>query len=67
MRPLLLACAFSILASPLFPQGETGPSLTIRFVDGTSRFHVGEVIPVELSFKAAAAHGFELAEPEPTN
>lgn len=60
MRPLLLACAFLILASPLFPQGETGPSLTIRFVDGTSRFHVGEVIPVELSFKAAVPEAYDM-------
>jgi hypothetical protein len=53
MKPLRLAFAALILASPLFAQNESGVSLTIRFADGTSRFHVGEIIPLELSFHAS--------------
>jgi hypothetical protein len=30
----------------LLAQNENGVSLMIRFADGTSRFHVGEIIPV---------------------
>lgn len=50
-----------ILASPLLSQDESGASLTIRFADGTSRFHVGEVIAVELSFKAALSATYDMS------
>lgn len=59
MRPFLLASAFLILASPLIPQDELGASLTIRF-DGTNWFHVGEIIPVELSFKVALPGTYDM-------
>jgi hypothetical protein len=54
MKPLRLAHTVLFLAVPLFAQQESAVSLTIRFVDGTSHFHTGEVIPIELSFKAPA-------------
>src|SRR6266481_1327247 len=54
MKPLRLALTVLTLAVPLFAQQESAVSLTIRFVDGTRRFHTGEVIPIELSFKAPA-------------
>ena len=60
MRAFLLPSAFLILASPLLPQDEIAASLTIRFVDGTNRFHVGEMIPVELSFKAALPETYDM-------
>jgi uncharacterized protein (DUF58 family) len=53
MKSLWLTFAVLILASSVFPQDEGGASLTIRFVDGTNRFHVGEIIPLELSFQPA--------------
>jgi len=43
------------------PQEENGASLTIRFADGTSRFHVGELIPVELSLKAAVPDTYDMS------
>jgi hypothetical protein len=52
MKPLRLTLAVLIMAVPLFGHQESGVSLTIRFVNGTSRFHVGEVVPIELSFRA---------------
>jgi hypothetical protein len=61
MRLLLLACAFLILATPLFPQEDKTASLTIRFADGSSRFHVGEIIPVELSFVAAVPEVYDMS------
>ena len=67
MRPLRLTSAVPILlfatlvlTSSLPAQEENGASLTIRFADGTSRFHVGEVIPVELSFKASAPDTYDM-------
>lgn len=61
MRPLLLASAFLILATPVFPQEEISASLTIRFVDGTNRFHVGEIIPVELAFRASVPVTYDMS------
>lgn len=55
MKPLRLIFAALILTSPLLAQNESGASLTIRFADGTNRFHVGEIIPVELLFKPSVA------------
>jgi hypothetical protein len=60
MKPLRLALAALILASPLFAQNESGVSLTIRFADGTSRFHVGEIIPLELSFHASIPDMYDM-------
>jgi len=60
MKPLRLALAALILASPLFAQDESGVSLTIRFADGTSRFHVGEIIPLELSFHASIPDMYDM-------
>lgn len=62
MKPLRLIFAALILASPLLAQDESCVSLTIRFADGTSRFHVGEIIPIELSFKASipGTHDMEM-------
>ena len=60
MKPLRLIFAALILASPLLAQNESGVSLTIRFADGTHRFHVGEIIPVELSFKASIPDMYDM-------
>jgi hypothetical protein len=60
MKPLRLTFAALILASPLFAQNESGVSLTIRFADGTSRFHVGEIIPLELSFHASIPDRYDM-------
>jgi hypothetical protein len=37
-----------------------GASLTILFASGTSVFHVGEVIPVELSFTASLPDTYDM-------
>ena len=60
MKPLRLIFAALILASPLLAQDESGVSLTIRFADGSSRFYVGEIIPVELSFKASILDMYDM-------
>jgi hypothetical protein len=60
MKPLRLTFTLFLLASPLCAQSESGVSLTIRFADGTSRFHVGEIIPVELSFKASIPDMYDM-------
>jgi hypothetical protein len=60
MKLLRLALAALILASPLFAQNESGVSLTIRFADGTSRFCVGEIIPLELSFHASIPDMYDM-------
>lgn len=39
---------------------DSAVSLTIRFASGTSQFHVGEVIPLELAFSASAPRTFEM-------
>src|SRR5437016_12140707 len=60
MKPLRLIFAALVFAPPLFAQNESGVSLTIRFADGTSRFHVGEIIPIELSFKASIPGTYDM-------
>ncbi len=52
MKLLRLTLTALILAAPLSGQQEGSVSLTIGFADAKSRFHVGEVITMELSFKA---------------
>jgi hypothetical protein len=49
-----------VLSSPLCAQHDGAVSLTIRFEDLASRFHVGEVIPIELSFKASVEGPYEM-------
>jgi HEAT repeat protein len=60
VKPLLLALTAVILAVPLYPQEDSGASLTIRFADGTSLFHVGEIIPIELSFRASSSDAYDM-------
>jgi hypothetical protein len=60
MRHSLLAFAALMLALPLFAQNESGVSLTIRFADSTSRFHVGEIIPIELAFRASIPGKYDM-------
>jgi hypothetical protein len=60
MKSLRLIFAVLIFASPLFAQDESGVSLTVRFADGASRFHVGEIIPIELSFKASIPGTYDM-------
>lgn len=47
------------VAGRAFPQGDAA-SLTIRFAAGTSQFHIGEVIPIELSFTASLGDTYDL-------
>jgi hypothetical protein len=60
MRHSLLTFAALMLALPLFAQNESGVSLTIRFADSTSRFHVGEIIPIELAFRASIPGKYDM-------
>jgi HEAT repeat protein len=60
MKLLRRALTALIFALPLYAQQDSAASLTIRFVDGTSRFHVGEVISIELSFKASISGMYDL-------
>lgn len=43
----------------LVPQ-EGGAAFTIRFAGGTNQFHVGEVIPIELSFSASVPDTYDI-------
>src|SRR5271154_1796926 len=61
MNFLRLILVALILATPLFAQQESGASLTISFPDGVTRFHVGEIIPVELCFKALIPEAYEMS------
>jgi hypothetical protein len=58
---LCLALVALILPSGLFAQEENGASLIIRFADGASRFHVGEIIPIELSFRACIPEMYDMS------
>jgi HEAT repeat protein len=67
MKPLRLTSAVQaltlatlVLTSSLSAQEESHVSLTIGFAEGTSKFHVGEVIPVELSFKASTSDTYDM-------
>jgi hypothetical protein len=52
MKTLRVTLAALFLASPLFAQNKGEADLTIRFASGANRFHVGEIVPLELSFRA---------------
>jgi hypothetical protein len=54
----LLIVLFAV-AGRSFSQGEAA-SLTIHFASGTSTFHAGEVIPIELSFTASLPGAYDL-------
>lgn len=54
----LLIVLFAV-AGRAFSQGEAA-SLTIHFAGGTSNFHVGEVIPIELSFTASLPDAYDM-------
>ncbi len=58
---LALVLTISALAAPLHAQGDDGASLTISFANGTTTFHVGEIIPVELSFRALAPDTYDIS------
>jgi len=53
------ARAQELPASEISAQQNGGASLSIRFADGGSRFHVGEIIPIELSFSASLPDVFQ--------
>src|SRR5260370_22413497 len=48
-----------VVAGRSFSQGEAA-SLTIHFAGGTSTFHAGEVIPIELSFAASLPDDYDM-------
>lgn len=54
MKSLRLTLVAFVLVLPLsiHAQEDGGVSLTISFPDGMSQFHVGEAIPIDLSFRA---------------
>jgi len=60
VRPFLLGLVALVLAAPLHPQEDSGASLTIRFASVTNLFHVGEVIPIELSFRASISGMYDM-------
>ena len=44
---------------PTFGQQDTAASLTIGFANGQTRYHVGEIIPLELAFAASTENTYE--------
>lgn len=61
MKFLRLALATLVLVVPLSLHAQQdGVSFTISFSDGISRFHVGEVIPIELSFRALVPDAYDM-------
>ena len=60
MKPLRLALTLLMSVLSLRAQQDRGVSLTIRFVDGTNRFHVGEVVPIELLFRASISKTYDM-------
>jgi hypothetical protein len=62
MNSLRLTLVALVLILPLsvHAQEDGGVSLTISFRDGISRFHVGEVIPIELSFRALVPDAYDI-------
>jgi hypothetical protein len=60
-RRICIAVLGVVLLSPLslVPQ-EGGAAVTIRFAGGTNQFHVGEAIPIELSFSASVPDTYDI-------
>jgi hypothetical protein len=48
------------MAIPSFAFEDGEAQLAIHFVDGQARFHVGEVVPIELEFSASLPGGYEI-------
>jgi len=55
---IILALYCALLPAQDAP--DSAVSLTIRFANGTSQFHVGEIIPLELAFSASVPRTFEM-------
>jgi hypothetical protein len=60
VKVLRLVLTILAIGTPLLARWESNVSLTISFADGTSRFHVGEVIPIQLSFSASTPNTYEI-------
>lgn len=58
---LALAIFALAMAPALQAQEDDGASLTISFANGVAIFHVGEVIPVELSFRALVPDAYGIS------
>jgi len=62
LRLILPVCVVLLmLASPVSAQSDGGASLSIRFVNGATQFHVGEVIPIELAFSASVSDTYDMS------
>lgn len=62
--PALILAIFLLtltFATPLHAQEDDGASLTIAFTDGATTFHVGEIIRVELSFRALVPDAYDIS------
>src|SRR5579864_7402354 len=63
--PLRLACSIIVAlyyaSLPSQDAPDSAVSLTIRFANGTSQFHIGEIIPLELAFSASTPRTFEMS------
>jgi hypothetical protein len=60
MKPLLLALTILMSVLSLHAQQDSDVSLTIHFADGATRFHVGQAISVELSFRALIPNTYDM-------
>lgn len=61
LRFTLPVCGAALILTALgVAQPDNGASLTIRFANGTSQFHVGEVIPVELAFSTSVPDAYDM-------
>jgi hypothetical protein len=60
LRATIAAAIFLLPSLPVYCHRDPAVSLNIRFADGANRFHVGEVIPIELSFSASTAETFQM-------
>jgi len=53
-----IVCAQTVTAVPPQPQSPLPVTLAVRFADGRSRFHPGELIPIELEFNSTIQKRF---------
>jgi hypothetical protein len=56
---IILGFAFVLTAQAAASPAEQA-TLTIRFADNATKYHVGEIIPIELAFSASAANTYEM-------
>ena len=58
---MLIGLFIPAIAIPSFAFDDSAASLAVHFVDGQTRFPVGEAVPIELEFSTSLPNAYEIS------